>query len=141
MVFATASELSKLPYPGLSEGFYAVGTGGTGVAVTLGVIGAAYAASIAACAAAIRRPPAGFLPPGYTPPDPAQNDSVVRGNVHVDSVMRTPQFYLMFGTAVLLGTGGMGLMAVAKPMVAEIFAGAMPHVVTPVIRLISKSHF
>ncbi len=131
VVFATAAELAKLPYQGLEEGFYLVGSGSTGAAAALVAIGAAYAPVIAACAAAIRRPPLGYAPPGFVAPPPSGSRLSATRNVHVDTVMRTPQFYLLFGTATLLGTGGMGLLAVAKPMVTEIFAGAMPSVVTP----------
>ena len=68
-------------------------------------------------------------------------------SVHVDVVPRTPQvskvsnwkrcrreessktkiltflvqFWLLFSTSALLCTGGMGLMAVAKPMITEVF--------------------
>lgn len=44
--------------------------------------------------------------------------------------MKTPQFWLLFGTSSILATGGVGLMSVARPMVSEVFAGALPHVVT-----------
>ena len=32
VVFATSSDLAKLPYPDLAEGWYLVGSGNTGVA-------------------------------------------------------------------------------------------------------------
>ncbi len=127
VVHASAMELANLPYSGLQEGFYLVGSGNTGVPAALTALGVIYMAAIACCTAAIRRPPPGYLPPGFIQSDTAVSNS----SVHVDTVMKTPQFYLMFGTAVLLGTGGMGLIAVAKPMVSEIFSAALPAVVTP----------
>ena len=39
VVYATAADLSKLPYDGLAEGFYLVGSGNTGVATSLACIG------------------------------------------------------------------------------------------------------
>ena len=39
VVYATAADLSKLPYDGLVEGFYLVGSGNTGVAASLAAIG------------------------------------------------------------------------------------------------------
>ena len=58
----------KLPYSGLSEGFYVVGTGSTGVAASLATIGAVYAATVFTSSLVIRRPPAGYQPAGYTLP-------------------------------------------------------------------------
>ena len=51
-------------------------------------------------------------------------------NVHVDLLLRTPQFWLLFTTSTLLSTGGMGLMSVAKPMISEIFSAQLPALVT-----------
>ena len=67
VVYATGGELLKLPYSGLSEGFYVVGTGSTGVAASLATIGAVYAATVFTSSLVIRRPPAGYQPAGYTP--------------------------------------------------------------------------
>ena len=38
VVYATATDLVKLPYGDLAEGFYVVGTGSTGIAGSLAVI-------------------------------------------------------------------------------------------------------
>ena len=42
VVYATTSELAKLPYDGLAEGFYLVGSGNTGVALAYTTMGLAY---------------------------------------------------------------------------------------------------
>ena len=42
VVYATAADLAKLPYDGLAEGFYLVGSGNTGVAASLAAIGRLY---------------------------------------------------------------------------------------------------
>ena len=52
----------------------------------------------------IKRPPAGYLPEGYTPP--AVSADGTGANVHVDTVLKTPQFWLLFTTSTLLATGG-----------------------------------
>jgi len=130
VVYATASDLAKLPYPDLAEGWYVVGTGNTGVAAGLATMGAAYFAAMFASSLLIKRPPAGYLPAGYTPPAPAAGAGV--GNVPVDNLLKTPQFWLLWSTATLLATGGMGLMSVAKPMIQNVFTDAMPLLVTPV---------
>merc|ERR1711915_795420 len=129
VVYATASDLAKLPYPDLAEGWYVVGTGNTGVAAGLATMGAAYFAAMFASSLLIKRPPVGYLPSGYTPPAPAAGAGV--GNVPVDNLLKTPQFWLLWSTATLLATGGMGLMSVAKPMIQNVFTGAMPLLVTP----------
>ena len=38
---------------------------------------------------------------------------------------------MLWSTATLLATGGMGLMSVAKPMIQNVFTDAMPALVTP----------
>ena len=48
----------------------------------------------------------------------------------VDNLLKTPQFWLLWSTATLLATGGMGLMSVAKPMIQNVFTDAMPALVT-----------
>jgi len=127
VVYATSGELLKLPYDGLAEGFYLVGSGNTGVSAALASIGAIYAATVIASAMVIKRPAAGYVPAGYTPP-PVQAGS--GANVHVDNLFKTPQFWFLFSTSTLLATGGMGLMSVAKPMIQSVFADSMPALVT-----------
>ena len=127
VVYATTSELAKLPYDGLAEGFYLVGSGNTGVASALGVMGAIYASTIVSSALMIRRPAPGYVPAGWTPPQGVAANS---GNVNVATVMKTPQFWFLFSTSTLLCTGGMGLISVAKPMIQTVFADAMPLLVT-----------
>jgi len=128
VVYATAADLAKLPFSGLSEGFYVVGSGNTGVGAGLMTIGAMYAAGVMTSALLIRKPAAGYLPAGYTPPS-GQGAGAI-GNVSVGDVMKTPQFWLLFSTSTLLATGGMGLISVAKPMIAEVFTASMPQMVT-----------
>ena len=63
--------------------------------------GAMYTTMVVGSALLIRRPPPGYIPEGYTPP------SVTSGgaNVHVDTVLKTPQFWFLFTTSTLLATG------------------------------------
>jgi len=126
VVYATASDLAKLPYDGLTEGFYVVGSGNTGVSAGLATIGAIYGMNVLIASLIMKRPQQGYLPAGYTPPESSGG-----ANVHVDSLLKTPQFWLLWSTATLLATGGMGLMSVAKPMIQNVFTGAMPLLVTP----------
>ena len=68
VVYATATDLVKLPYGDLAEGFYVVGTGSTGVASSLAVIAGIYATTCVAASFALKRPAPGYIPQGYTPP-------------------------------------------------------------------------
>ena len=68
VVYATASELAKLPYTGLVEGYYLVGTGSTGVGLAYATIGITYSALVITSSLALRRPHAGYKPDGWTPP-------------------------------------------------------------------------
>jgi len=126
VVYATASDIAKLPYDGLVEGFYVVGTGNTGVAAGLATIGAIYGANVLLASLIMKKPPQDYLPAGYTPPETSGG-----ANVPVDNLLKTPQFWLLWSTAMLLATGGMGLMSVAKPMIQNVFTDAMPLLVTP----------
>lgn len=51
-------------------------------------------------------------------------------NVHVDTVIKTPQFWFMWTTFGTLAASGMALLFVAKTMMSDIFATALPMVVT-----------
>ena len=55
-------ELSKIPYT-LSEGLYVVGSGSTGVAQALGIMGAAYFTTTLLASATIKVPHSSFTPP------------------------------------------------------------------------------
>merc|ERR1712156_1190019 len=127
VVYATAADLAKLPYSDLAEGFYVVGSGNTGVAGALGTIAAVYGATVVTSALLMKKPAPGYIPQGWTPP-PATSGA--GSNVDANTVLKTPQFWLLFSTSTMLCTGGMGLMSVAKPMISEVFATTMPSIVT-----------
>merc|ERR1719288_152991 len=76
-------------------------------------MGAAYFTAIFLSSLMIKRPPAGYLPAGYTPPAASVGGAALPGNVPVDNLLKTPQFWLLWSTATLLATGGIGLMAMA----------------------------
>jgi len=127
VVYATASDLAKLPYSDLAEGFYVVGSGNTGLAGAIGTIAAVYGATVLTSALFMKKPAPGYIPQGWTPPATSTGSAM---NVDVGTCMKTPQFWLLFSTSTLLATGGMGLMSVAKPMIGEVFATSMPSIVT-----------
>lgn len=131
VVQAGAAELAKLP-PGFSEGFYAVGTGSTGAAEALAVMGAGYMAVILASSLAMKTPHPSYVPQGMVPATGSgpSTSAVAIADVSVDDAMKTPQFYLLGTTFFCVATGGMGLLSVAKPMMSEVFSSLLPAVVT-----------
>ncbi len=135
VVRVTAGELASLPFEGLSEGLYIVGTGSTGAAESLAVCGAIYSMIMLASSFTIRTPPPGYKPAGWEPlPNTSNGDDGVdeqeQKNVTANNVLRTPQFYLLGTSFFCLATGGIGLMSVAKPMLGEVFSSVLPAIVT-----------
>jgi MFS family permease len=59
VVFATATDLAKLPYSDLAEGFYLVGSGNTGVAPSLAIIAGMYFVTCVTSAFILKRPSPG----------------------------------------------------------------------------------
>jgi len=124
-VQATSADLAKISGD-LATGLYAVGSGSTGAAEALAIAGIVYAATLSACALAICRPRAGWLPAGYVPP-PSAADSP---SLTVEQVMRTPQFYQLGVTFACITCGIYGIFSVAKGMMSEVFSGVLPLLVT-----------
>ena len=94
----------------------------------MATIAAIYGATVMTSGLLIRNPAPKYVPQGWTPPATSTGRS--ENNVNVSTVMKTPQFWLLFSTSTLLMTGGMGLMSVAKPMISEVFSSSMPSIVT-----------
>merc|ERR1719189_146558 len=94
----------------------------------MATIAAIYGATVMTSGFLIKKPTPGYIPQGWTPP--ATSTGGTESNVNVSTVMKTPQFWLLFSTSTMLCTGGMGLMSVAKPMIGEVFATSMPSIVT-----------
>lgn len=131
VVQAGATELAKLPYA-LSEGLYVVGTGSTGAAEALAVMGASYFAIMLASSLAIRKPHPSFVPAGLSTPavSSSSSASAVVQDVSLEDAMKAPQFHLLGLTFFCLSTGGMGMFSVAKPMMSEVFSSVLPGIVT-----------
>ena len=128
-VQAGAAELAKLSCK-LPEGLYAVGTGSTGAAEGLAIMGGVYFSMIMAASLSLKKPHpevAKLFAPKSSAASPA---AVAVVNVPTEEAMRAPQFWLLGTSFFCIATGGMGIMAVAKPMMSEVFSVAMPAVVT-----------
>ena len=132
VVQAGASELAKIPYA-LSEGLYVVGSGSTGAAEALAVMGASYFAVMLASALLIKKPHPSFTVDAVSSSTSSSNVSVkptVIQDVSLDDAMKAPQFYMLGTTFFCLATGGMGMFSVAKPMMSEVFSSVLPSIVT-----------
>ena len=90
-----------------------------GVARTLMILGAGYAAVMLAGAALIRRPPEGWRPAGWTPPAAAAHLSAA--SLSRNAALRTPQFYLLWAMLFINVTAGIGILAQASPMTQDMF--------------------
>ncbi|MBV9118319.1 MAG: OFA family MFS transporter, partial [Acetobacteraceae bacterium] len=93
-----------------------------GVAETFLVLGLGYFCFMSIGAWIVRVPAEGWLPAGYVAP--AQSRGLVTiENVHVDTAIRTPQFWLLWWVLCLSVTAGIGVLGQASAMAQEMFPG------------------
>jgi MFS family permease len=95
-----------------------------GVWQTFMVIGAIYIAAMTAGAFGYRVPPEGWQPDGWTPPS-SSHALITTGNVHLEDAHKTPQFWLIWIVLCMNVSAGIGVLAMASPMLQEIFAGSL----------------
>ncbi|MCP1550340.1 MULTISPECIES: OFA family MFS transporter [Methylorubrum] len=95
-----------------------------GVWQALAVMGLGYLVFMVSGALGYRVPPAGWQPEGWTPPA-AKNAMIASGHVHLDQAHKTPQFWLLWLVLCLNVSAGIGVLALASPMLQEIFGGGL----------------
>jgi MFS family permease len=79
---------------------------------------------------AYRLPPENWQPVGWTPPEENdQSKMITTHNVDIDEALKTPQFYQLWIVLCFNVTAGIGVLAVAKTMMTEIFGTTLPAVV------------
>jgi MFS family permease len=66
-----------------------------------------------------RVPPAGWVPEGWTPP--VRKAMITAHHVHLKDAHKTPQFWLIWWVLCLNVSAGIGVLALASPMLQEIF--------------------
>jgi len=93
-----------------------------GVAETFVVLGIVYFCFMSIGAVIVRVPPPGWRPAGYLAPAQSMR-MITTENVHVDTALRTPQFWLMWWVLCLNVTAGIGVLGQASAMAQEMFPG------------------
>jgi len=91
-----------------------------GVARTVMALGVTYFVIMMAGARIIRRPPEGWLPPGWFPPV-NRNKMVTDLQFTRNQAIHTAQFYLLWGILFINVTAGIGILAQASPMMQDMF--------------------
>lgn len=93
---------------------------------TLAVLGVVYFIVMMAGAFLYRVAPPGYAPAGWTAPPPDRRSALISANhVALDRSLRTPQFWLIWFVLFFNVTAGIGVIAMASPMLQEVFAGTL----------------
>jgi MFS family permease len=88
------------------------------------VMGVIYFVFMMIGAFAYRVSPNGRQPEGWTPPANAKA-MISTNNVHLEDAHKTPQFWLLWMVLCMNVSAGIGVLAMASPMLQEIFGGAL----------------
>ena len=123
VVVVGVNDVSNMIVPG-PEGVYTVGSGTAGVAQTFVALGIVYFVIMVIAAFSYRVPPKDWKPEGWQPK--AAGGMVSDADVHVDEALKTPQFYQMWIVLCFNVAAGIGVLAVAKTMMKEIFGTTLP---------------
>jgi hypothetical protein len=130
VVIITEKEARELPHPA-AAGVYLTDTGSTGAAETFVVLGLAYFTLMVIAAFSYRLPAPGWQPAGWIPPPSTSAGLITAHPVEVNEAMKTPQFWLLWVVLCFNITAGIGVLAVARTMMKEIFGATLPGIVTP----------
>lgn len=95
-----------------------------GVWQTFLVLGVVYFVAMMAGAFGYRIPPPDWKPVGWTP-KPEAKSMVTAHNVHVEVAWKTPQFWALWGVLCLNVSAGIGVLAMASPLIQEMFGGKL----------------
>ena len=96
-----------------------------GVTETFLVLAAIYFVFMMSGAFGYRIPPSGWQPEGWTPKANASNAMITNQHVHLSRAWRTPQFWLIWGVLMLNVSAGIGILAMASPLLQEVFGGRL----------------
>ncbi len=105
-------------------GHFAMGAT-AGVAKTLMLLGVAYFIAMSLGAFGFRVPPNGWRPLGWSAPASGPDGMITSRQVHLNVAWKTPQFWLIWGVLCLNVTAGIAVIAMASPMLQEVFGGRL----------------
>ena len=130
VVIIGANDVVNMIVPG-QEGVYLVGTGSVGVAQTFFTIGIIYLVVMLCAAFGYRVPREGWKPEGWEPPEEGEHHGkmITMHHVHIDKALKTKQFYQLWVILCFNVTAGIGVLAVAKTMMTDIFGRTLPDLV------------
>lgn len=129
VVVVGMNDVANMLVPG-AEGVYVAHTGTVGVAQTFFTLGVIYFIVMIVAAFSYRVPPAGWKPEGWEPPKETEKHGMItQHHVHIDEALKTPQFYQLWIMLCFNVTAGIGVIAVAKTMMTEIFGTTLPDIV------------
>jgi MFS family permease len=100
-------------------------TDSVGVWQTLVVFALIYLVFMMGGAFGYRVPATNWAPQGYVPPVADRTAMVTRGQVHLNRAFRTPQFWLIWMVLCMNVSAGIGVLAMASPMLQEVFGGRL----------------
>jgi MFS family permease len=92
---------------------------------TMAILGAGYFVFMCAGALGYRVSPEGWRPDGWTAPGAAGRAMITRDAVALNDAHKTPQFWLIWAVLCLNVSAGIGVLAMASPMLQEIFGGSL----------------
>ncbi len=99
--------------------------GGPGVWQTFLVMAAVYLVAMLFGAFGYRLPAPGWKPAGFTGAAPSKAAMRTTQHVHVNRVLGTPQFWLLWAVLCLNVSAGIGVVGMASPMLQEVFGGRL----------------
>jgi MFS family permease len=97
-----------------------------GVWETFLALAAIYFVFMMGGALSYRVPASGWTPEGWTPPSAkGANAMITHRHVHVNRVWSVPQFWLVWLVLFLNVSAGIGILAMASPLLQEVFGGRL----------------
>jgi MFS family permease len=99
-----------------------------GVWQTFVALGFIYLVFMIGGALSYRVPPEGWTPAGWQPKPTTKKSLISHSDVSVSEALRTPQFWLLWGVLCLNVTAGIGILAMASPILQEVFGGQLINV-------------
>ena len=96
-----------------------------GVWQTFLVLAAVYFVFMMGGAFGYRIPPSNWKPSGWQPAASQANALVTSRHVHLNKAWKTKQFWLIWGVLCLNVSAGIGILAMASPLLQEVFGGRL----------------